>query len=412
MTLKLSSIVAYAFIVCLSVCFYSCYYKAHGADAIKKEYSNDTINNLKLQLVSSQVNEPVDLQTCNAYTNRFYVSDLKGRIFILDHAKLLPRPFLDIRSVIAAKEKTPPKNFNENILFGMAFHPDFTKNHKFYVCYKAPNDSLGLNRMVVSEFLTNAGNPNITDPSSERIVLEIHDKVLNDGTIAFGLDGYLYLNFADMDTLGGKLRAQDLTSLLGKVLRIDVNKIPYGIPPTNPYATSTTDRPEIWAAGFRKLWRFSFDSKSQMMLGADVGDKKLEEVDIIKKGGNYGWPFAEGDSVHPGNYRLLAANFTPPINTYPRTVGICTIGGYVYEGNDLPVLRDKYVFGDMNGSLYALTRTANGKWIRQIIKLKNRFSDPLIIYSFGRDEKGELYVMGRLNAATGLKGCIYKLVKA
>lgn len=412
MALKFGLIEKYAFIVCISVGFYSCYSNAHGANNINKEYLNDTINNIKLQLVSDQIKEPIDLQTCDGHKNRFYVSDLKGKIFILDHGKLLTQPFLNVSSIIAAKEKIAPKNKNENILFGMAFHPDFTKNHKFYICYKAPNDEQGLNRMVVSEFLTSVNNQNTTDASTERIVLEIHDKVTNDGTIAFGLDGYLYLNFADMDTLGGKLRAQDLTFLVGKVLRIDINKIPYGIPSTNPYATSTNDRPEIWASGFRKLWRFSFDPKSQMMLGADVGDKKLEEVDIIKKGGNYGWPIAEGDSVHHGNYRLLAANFVPPINTYPRTVGICTIGGYVYEGNDIPVLRDKYVFGDMNGSLYALTPGAKGKWTRQVIKLKNKPADPLLIYSFGRDDKGEIYIIGRLNGKTGMKGEIYKLVKA
>jgi glucose/arabinose dehydrogenase len=415
MTLNFRTVLASFSIVFVSISFYGCYYKARGASYPIDKNENivkDTIGELSFKIVSSAVKEPVDLQVRDDQPERFYVSDLKGKIFILLHGHLLAEPFLDIRTMINAKEKTAPKNPNENILFGMAFHPDFTRNHKFYICYKAPNDQDGLNLMVVSEFRTSANNPDKADPSSERVVLQIHDKTLNDGTIAFGSEGYLYLNFADMDTLGGRLRSQNLNSLVGKVLRIDINKVPYGIPASNPYATDPNKKPEIWASGFRKLWRFSFDPKSQQMIGADVGDKKLEEVDIIKKAGNYGWPYVEGDSVHPGNYRSLVATFVPPVCTYPRTVGICTIGGYLYEGKELPALRDKYIFGDMNGTLFALNQSETGKWTRQIIKVKNKPGDPILIYSFARDTKGELYVIARLNAKDGLKGEIYKLVKA
>ena len=194
------------------------------------------------------------------------------------------------------------------------------------------------------------------------------------------------------------------------MLRIDVNKKPYTIPADNPFVGIKNARPEIWAYGFRKLWRYSFDPATHQIIGGDVGENREEEVDIVKKGTNYGWPVKEGDSSFEKSDSNNKSSYTSPINTYNHKVGICIIGGSFYYGKEIPLLKNKYVFGDYNGSMFALMKNAQGTWIRQPLKILNKPADPFLICGCNVGKNNELFVMGFLTTKTGLKGAVYKIV--
>ncbi|CAN5600978.1 hypothetical protein BH10BAC2_BH10BAC2_32570 [soil metagenome] len=196
-------------------------------------------------------------------------------------------PFLDISSRLEQKDTA----LDKRCMFGMAFHPQFSTNRKFYVCYNAPTSiTENICKMVVSEFTADKNDPAVADTSSERCVFELEGKDVQDlaSEIAFGPDGYLYISIGDHGDSTHKFVAQDLNEFSGKLLRIDVDKTPYAIPADNPYAGIQGKRPEIWASGFRRLWRLSFDKRTKELIGCDVGQEKQEEVNIIQKGGNYG----------------------------------------------------------------------------------------------------------------------------
>ncbi len=159
------------------------------------------------------------------------------------------------------------------------------------------------------------------------------------------------------------------------------------------------------------MWRFSFDAQTHQLLGGDVGDKKQEEVDDVQKGGNYGWPVKEGDSLHGSRIPVSNTVYIAPINTYTHKDGICVIGGNFYYGKAMPFLRNKYVFADFNGSLFTLTKNEQGTSTRQALKILNKPADPFLICSFNVDQDGEPFVMGMLNTKTGNKGVVYKIVK-
>ncbi|MEJ7683429.1 MAG: PQQ-dependent sugar dehydrogenase [Segetibacter sp.] len=309
-------------------------------------------------------------------TDRLFISDLSGKIFILQNERVLPTPFIDVSSKLEQKDTAA----SMRAIFSMAFHPDFAANKKFYICYNAPaSDTADKCKLMISEFRTRNDNPDIADLSSERKVFEADGSSIgvDDCQIAFGPDGYLYISIGDNGTPLEKREAQRLNSFLGKLLRIDVNKTPYAIPPDNPFVGNKNVRPEIWSYGLRRLWRFSFDPETHLLFGADIGDKMQEEIDIIQKGGNYGWPIEEGDSLAVKNTTADTSKFIAPLNAYSHKDGICVIGGNIYHGNELPFLKGKYVFADLNGSLFSLSENPNKKWIRQPIKLLNPPTDPL-----------------------------------
>jgi len=379
----------------------------------KDEEKRDTIavssNAIKYQLVTEAINSPVQLAVAPGNTDRLFISDLSGRIFILQNGQLSPKPFIDVSSKLEQKDTTAAMR----AIFSMAFHPDFATNKKFYICYNAPaSDTADKCKLMISEFRASSKNPNIADPSSEREVLEADGSTVGvDGCqIAFGPDGYLYIAIGDNGTPLEKREAQHLNSFLGKLLRIDVNKTPYAIPADNPFGRDKNVRPEIWSYGLRRLWRFSFDPQTHLLFGADIGDKTEEEIDIIQKGGNYGWPIKEGDSLAVKNTTADTSKFVTPINTYTHKDGICVIGGNVYHGNELPFLKDEYVFADLNGSLFSLSKNQNQKWVRQSIKLLNPPAGHFSIFSLDKDKNNELYVLGVLNTNAGSKGVVYKLV--
>ena len=162
---------------------------------------------------------------------------------------------------------------------------------------------------------------------------------------------------------------------------------------------------------FAKVWRFCFDPTSKQLFGADVGQEKEEEIDIITKGANYGWPAMEGDSVYDKSAYAIKTAFTSPINTYTHKEGICIIGGSFYQGKNIPSLQNKYVFADFNGNMFSLLKNGKGDWIRQPLKIVNKPLDPFMICGCNTDENNELYVMGMLNTKNGTKGAIYKIIK-
>jgi glucose/arabinose dehydrogenase len=206
-------------------------------------------------------------------------------------------------------------------------------------------------------------------------------------------------------------KGEDLNNYLGKLLRVDVRQFPYRVPADNPFVGQKNAKPEIWAYGLRRLWRFSFDTATQTLIGGDVGDKMQEEVDVITKGGNYGWPIVEGDSIRVKSNTINYSSFIPPIATYGRKEGICVMGGAVYRGKAIPALQGRYFFADLNGNLFALTKTAQGSWERKQLTVLNKPKDTFIINSCNVDDNGEIYLLGALNTKTGFKGMVYRLGK-
>jgi len=369
----------------------------------------DSSNGVKYRLVTDAVKSPVQMTIAPDNTNRLFISDLSGKIFILQNGQLSQAPFIDISSKLEQKDTSA----SMRAIFSMAFHPDFAHNKKFYICYNAPaSDTADKCKLRISEFRANNNNPDIADLSSERKVFEVDGSTVgvDDCEIAFGPDGYLYISVGDNGTPLEKREAQHLNSFLGKLLRIDVNKTPYAIPADNPFVSNKNARPEIWSYGLRRLWRFSFDPETHLLFGADIGDKMQEEIDIIQKGGNYGWPVKEGDTLAVKNTNADTSKFIAPLNTYSHKDGICVIGGNMYHGKELPFLKGRYVFADLNGGLFSIGEDLHKKWIRQPIKLLNPPAAPLNIFSVDKDRNNELYVLGVLNTPAGSKGVIYKLI--
>ena len=392
----------------LLLAFFSC----NSTDQSQKTLTDsgkisDTVS-VKLQLVTDQITRPVDMKPAPDSTHRLFVADLGGRIWIIKNGKLLPKPFIDISNKLEQKDTSA----EIRAMLSIAFHPQFASNGKFYIYYHAPakNPAEPCNLMI-AEFKVSNTDADVADPTSERKVLEIEGHELSHDAcnLAFGPDGYLYISVGDNDGSPVPVRyGQHLNSLIGKLLRIDVNKTPYGIPADNPFVATKDAKPEIWAYGFRRLWRFSFDSESQLLFGADIGDKKDEELDIIEKGGNYGWPVKEGDSLDIANGDTT--NFKTPVNTYSHKVGICIIGGNIYHGKDMPQLAGQYVFADYNGSLFSVAKSTDGKWIRKPLKIVNPTSGHFIIFSYGEDENNEMYVMGVINGKAGFTNAVYKII--
>lgn len=290
-------------------------------------------------------------------SGRLFAVLQRGMIFILpqnEESKTAPI-FLDI----SARVESPQGAETEMGLLGMAFHPQFAQNGKFYVNYTRED----MRRSIVSEFQVLKGDPKKADMASERILIEQPQPYPNhkSGNLLFGPDGYLYIPFGD----GGKRddatrTAQNLFSLLGKVLRIDVDRTqgsrPYGIPEDNPYPHTDGIRPEIWAMGVRNPWGISFDPDGNFWL-ADVGQDLWEEVNLVVKGGNYGWSHREG--AHPFMLRTDAPpaelKFIDPIFEYAHSEGVSVTGGFVYRGEKLPKLKGAYLCGDWGlGRIWAL----------------------------------------------------------
>jgi glucose/arabinose dehydrogenase len=247
----------------------------------------------------------------------------------------------------------------------------------------------------------------------EKVLLRIDqpESNHNGGQLAFGPDGYLYLGLGDgggaNDRHGKTGNGQDLTNLLGKIIRLDVNKgNPYGIPADNPFV-GKDGADEIYAYGLRNPWRFSFDRETGQLFCGDVGQNEYEEVNIIEKGKNYGWRAMEATHVFDESLQASAGTTAPPIDEYPHSVGNSITGGYVYRGKAIPALQGKYVFADWAGKVFLLEKQGD-KWQRQNLALEG-ISD-LRVNSLGEDENGELYLLTQREVgANSNTGIVYRL---
>jgi hypothetical protein len=401
----------FSFIISVFLFLTSCNTVSRKNFPSKREIAKDSIK-VKLQLVSDVPELPVELNTCADKSGRSFITDTHGKIWILKNDSLLPKPFFNLYEKIGNQEKTSLVG----MVFSVAFDPQFVSNHQFYVCYNAPSKphSPG-SKLVVSRFNCAGNNPDLADLTSEQPVIEFTGATVQDNgaQIAFGPDGYLYISLGDdnANDTTYHYHSQDLHYFNGKLLRIDVKQLPYSIPPDNPFIHIKNARPEIWAYGFRKLWHFSFDSRTGLLFGGDVGQARQEEIDIVKKGCNYGWPVMEGDSVYEKNDQMHAAAFVPPVNTYSHKTGICVIGGNFYYGNEIPGLKNKYIFADWQNKLFALAKDKYGNWERQPVKMINSPAGSFFICGCNQDLKNQLFVMGYVVIDSSEKGAIYKVIK-
>jgi glucose/arabinose dehydrogenase len=366
----------------------------------------------RLQLITNDILSPVALGVPGDGSNRQFICQKEGKVWIIQNGKLLAQPFLDVSGEMV---KINPA-YDERGLLGIAFHPQFKKNRKFYVYYSVPSDTKGSNhKSRISEFTVAASNPNQADPASKRVVMEIEQPQSNHngGDMVFGPDGYLYIALGDGGGGGDKHgtigNGQDLNTLLGKIIRIDVNSNPYAVPKDNPFVGRNGVRPEIWAYGLRNPWRISFDRGTKQLFAGDVGQNKYEEVDIIVKGGNYGWRIMEGDHEFNVPDGADKSKLIAPIDEYDHDLGISITGGYVYHGKAIPSLKGLYVYGDYNGKSWVLQKQGN-RWQRADLQLEGRPTEALQILSWGEDEAGELYMLTSSSTSQGFKGGVYKLV--
>jgi Glucose / Sorbosone dehydrogenase len=415
-----------------------------------------------LKLLAEGFTSPTALMTLDDGTERLLVADQIGVVYVLTKDGVKEeQPFFDVRSRLAQLKEA----FDERGLLGLALHPRFKESRKVYMAYSAPLrpsapqdwfnapdfKASDTSTFRVSEFRVLPNDSGHLDPASERVLLEIDKPYFNHngGCIAFGPDGYLYISVGDGGNANDEGRGhspqgngQDTTVLLGKILRIDVDKgNPYVVPADNPFADGKKGRPEIFAYGMRNAWRISFDrGGSHELFAGDVGQTMYEEVDIIVKGGNYGWNIREGfhcfnakDALHPrADCPKVGASGEPlldPVLEYkninghrkdPEARGISITGGYVYRGKALPQLEGRYVFGDWSrnfvlpdGVLLVASRPgspAEKAWTLKPLELSSPQKIGAFIVAFGQDAEGELYVLtnGR-NMITGNTGKVYKL---
>ena len=346
-------------------------------------------SSLQLQVAFSNLSfaRPVDLQHPGDGTDRIFVVEQAGVIKVFENnaGAATAATFLDITGRVN-------DSGNEEGLLGLAFHPDYKNNGYFYVNYTA----ISPRRTVIARYRVNASNPNLADPNSEFILLTFNQPFENHngGQIAFGPDGYLYIATGDGGSGGDPQgNGQNLQTLLGKILRIDVNTISagrnYGIPSTNPFAGNTAgNREEIYAYGLRNPWRMSFDPVTKWLWAGDVGQGRREEIDIIENGKNYGWNRMEGSLCYPSGSPCDLPGLTKPIAEYDRTLGASVTGGYVYRSNKVPELAGAYIYADyVSGRIWSLRYDGVNPASNVLLLDTNLF-----IASFGVDKNLELYI--------------------
>ncbi len=409
-----------------------------------------------LETVADGLTAPLGVTHAGDGSGRLFIWEQSGKVWIVDQGVLLPTPFLDIG------DRLPMLNtfFDERGLLGLAFHPDYATNGRFFVRHSSPREgspgepcvgtSRGCHEEILAEYAVSTTDPNIADPSSERILFRVDEPQFNHnaGQLAFGPDGFLYFTLGDGGGAGDGLaddppshgpigNGQNIETALGAMLRIDVDGqdpgLEYRIPADNPFV-GVPGLDEIYAYGLRNPYKFSFDDGpggTGDLFVADVGQALFEEVNIVERGGNYGWVIREGlhcfDPLNPTVPPATCATTGPlgeplldPIVEYSHEVGgISITGGFVYRGSCSSALRGKYVFGDFaaqfttpSGRLYYLVALQPGSYeIREFRIGAGNVPYGLFLKGFGEDEAGEIYVCGSSELAPfGTGGVVHRLV--
>lgn len=326
-------------------------------------------------IVSEGLYDPLYVTHAGDASGRLFVVEQPGRIRVIQNGRLLPAPFLDMRTQVSYG--------GERGLLGLAFHPAYKQNGRYFVNYTREPDGA----TVVAEYRVSA-NANASRTAGKQLLVVPQPYANhNGGMVEFGPDGYLYISLGDGGAGGDPgNRGQNRHELLGKILRIDVDHgDPYAIPPDNPFATGG-GRPEVFAYGFRNPWRFSFDRQTGELWAADVGQNDWEEVDVVRLGGNYGWRIMEGAHCYRPSSGCGRDGLVMPVDEYRNRGSRCSItGGYVYRGSQIPSLVGAYLYGDYcSGEIFTLT-----DGVQQVL-----LSTGLRISSFGEDEQGQVYVVG------------------
>jgi len=334
--------------------------------------------------------DPVGIDHAGDGSNRIFILEQQGRIKVFDndYSVQTAQTFLDIRSIV-----DQDGGYTEEGLLGIAFHPNYSENGFFYVNYTSHNPR----RNVIARYSVSENNPNEADYSSSIVILEVEQPFTNHngGQMGFGPDEFLYIIFGDGGSSADPYsNGQNLSTLLGSMIRIDVdnpsNGMNYGIPSDNPFTAPLAARDEIYAYGLRNMWRFSWDSETGLLWGADVGQNAYEEIDIIYSGLNYGWNTMEGNHCYPIGSECSTEGLELPVWEYELYVdGVCSItGGYVYRGNELYGLFGKYIYGDWcTGDIWALEY--NGE-----AENSHLLTSGINITTFGVDENKELLFCG------------------
>jgi glucose/arabinose dehydrogenase len=357
----------------------------------------DAVTAVQLQTVFTGLSNTVYVTNAHDGTNRLFVIEKVGRIRVAQPGSATTSVFLNITSRVLSSG-------NEQGLLGLAFHPQYFMNGRFFVFYTRPGDGA----LVIAEYHRLSSDQNAGDPASEIVILTIPHPTNtnhNGGMIEFGRDGYLYVGTGD----GGSgndppNNAQNINSLLGKILRIDIDhpngSVPYTSPADNPFSGSMPGADEIYAVGMRNPWRFSFDRGTSELYAGDVGQGAWEEIDIITRAGNYGWRVFEGKHCTGLDSNLCNASspcningYTCPIFEYDHSSGRCSeTGGYVYRGARSAVPTGLYIFADYcTGEIWQLNPPdAMGNRTRTLL-IDTAFN----ITSFGEDEAGEIYVVAQ-----------------
>jgi glucose/arabinose dehydrogenase len=350
---------------------------------------------IQLNPVATGLTSPLFVGNAGDLSNRLFIVEQWGLVRVLQPGSSTPTTFLDIQAKVVAG--------GERGLLGLAFHPQYAANGRFFVYYTRAGDGT----IVIAEYHVSATNRDVADPTETALLTIPHPNTNhNGGMMAFGSDGYLYIGVGD----GGEnndppKNAQNINVLYGKILRIDINPpagsgVPYLSPATNPFFGATPGRDEIFAYGMRNPWRFSFDRATHVQWVGDVGQDASEEVDTpIANGGNYGWRVFEGMLCTNNDTALCSSpqNYIFPIFSYAHTLGRCAItGGYVYRGSQGALPTGTYVYADYcTGEIFGWNGSSQSLLLDTAMNIS----------SFGEDEAGEIYVVG-------LGGTVHKIVSS